>query len=60
MITAAMGLCYEKLIEMSQTNEWRDFGFDEFLKKVDIESVLNSIDIETVKNIVSNAKIKAE
>lgn len=60
MITAAMGLGYEKLIEMSQTNEWRDFGFDEFLKKVDIESVLNSIDIETVKNIVSNAKIKAE
>jgi len=58
LMTSAMGLGYLELISMSQTQEWEDMTFEEFLKSVDIKKVMNNIDIDAVKSMVSNAKIK--
>lgn len=56
-ITAAMGLAYVKLIEMSEDAEWKGVPFEDFLNKVDIESVINSVGSKDTENIVNNAKV---
>lgn len=55
-ITAAMGLGYIQLIELSQNRNWSDSEFAKFLKDVDFRQVLNSVDPDMIKSIVKFAK----
>jgi len=53
-ITAALGLGYVALLELSRTKEWSEFGFEEFLGQINISEVMNSINTDEVKNLVKN------
>lgn len=56
MITAAIGLSYIQLIEMSQQKNWSGDEFANFLSDVDFKQVLGSVNPDMVKSLVNFVK----